>query len=669
MSGTGSLVIHFFSRVSLPAFLGVFMSQSALSAAVLLAAVLVSGCSTNVDGTAPALGGDRALALLNDADGDSFSFGADCNDNNASIHPGAAEVMDGVDQECDGFADTYTVCAIGGSYSTINAAVAAAPDGLTLRICDGVYYERVNVTGKSLHFESINGAAAAIVDGGLLGSTFSFTDSDDSTITDLTVRRGSATTGGGVNCSRSGVTLQGAVVLSSNAVNGAGIYANFCTMNVFDSTVSGNVATFQGGGIAADDTDLLVDGSLISSNRAAEGGGLHGHDSEGNFVVRNSTILANVSTTWGGGLWADEEPVIEDNLFDDNTASWEGGGAYLHITGGNLSRNVFQNNWGGNDGGGLYYNRGTGLINNNTFLNNTSADDGGAARLREAFSTFQDNWIEGNYAYDDGGGVKSCHTDNVHLRNTYVGNTAVDQGGGLEVDNEYSHVVENVFIGNTATQGGGLSMHTNLGVQQVTDCEFYDNVASDRGAGLNTKNNPFSIEVTGGIFSGNTAKNGGAIYAYSHIVLKNSLVLDNTGTSAGGGVYARQYGGLIENVVFDGNSSGSGAALRFNSWAGTGRNNSITNNLTGKAVGASGTLPAAWAYNNAYGNAGNYNSTMGDRTGQSGNISVNPLYVGADDFHLGAGSPLINAGDPTLLDPNGTVSDIGAYGGPEGSGW
>ena len=34
------------------------------------------------------------------------------------------------------------------------------------------------------------------------------------------------------------------------------------------------------------------------------------------------------------------------------------------------------------------------------------------------------------------------------------------------------------------------------------------------------------------------------------------------------------------------------------------------------------------------------------------------------DLHLGLSSPLIDAGDPTVLDPDGSPSNIGAYGGP-----
>ena len=39
------------------------------------------------------------------------------------------------------------------------------------------------------------------------------------------------------------------------------------------------------------------------------------------------------------------------------------------------------------------------------------------------------------------------------------------------------------------------------------------------------------------------------------------------------------------------------------------------------------------------------------------------------DLHPIAGSPTEDAGDPEILDPDGTRSDIGAYGGPGAAGW
>ena len=43
-----------------------------------------------------------------DADKDGFDASIDCNDDNASIHPNATEVCDGVDNNCDGFTDDAT---------------------------------------------------------------------------------------------------------------------------------------------------------------------------------------------------------------------------------------------------------------------------------------------------------------------------------------------------------------------------------------------------------------------------------------------------------------------------------------------------------------------------------------------------------------------------------
>ena len=99
--------------------------------------------------------------------------------------------------------------------------------------------------------------------------------------------------------------------------------------------------------------------------------------------------------------------------------------------------------------------------------------------------------------------------------------------------------------------------------------------------------------------------------------------------------------------------------------------NVIKNNLTFNSdkgiVATPGENPVI-KYNNSWNNTVNYSGFTPDST----NLSVDPMVVNTDtsqgelDFHLQMFSPLINKGDPEILDKDGTRSDIGLYGGPFG---
>ena len=66
----------------------------------------------------------------------------------------------------------------------------------------------------------------------------------------------------------------------------------------------------------------------------------------------------------------------------------------------------------------------------------------------------------------------------------------------------------------------------------------------------------------------------------------------------------------------------------------------------------------------------NYSNTTQDIVGD-GNINADPMFVDPEnaDFRLKARSPSIDAGDPTIFDPDGSRSDMGAYGGPGAADW
>lgn len=83
-----------------------------------------------------------ATTPINDADGDGYDITEDCNDNDPSINPGATEVCDGVDNNCDEYIDdNYVFSAfqqpINPDNSSIFKAGRTIPVKLSLLDCSG----------------------------------------------------------------------------------------------------------------------------------------------------------------------------------------------------------------------------------------------------------------------------------------------------------------------------------------------------------------------------------------------------------------------------------------------------------------------------------------------------------------------------------------------------
>jgi parallel beta-helix repeat protein len=74
------------------------------------------------------------------------------------------------------------------------------------------------------------------------------------------------------------------------------------------------------------------------------------------------------------------------------------------------------------------------------------------------------------------------------------------------------------------------------------------------------------------------------------------------------------------------------------------------------------------SYNDLWDNVINYTASgpASIDTSLGGNIYLDPMFVGGDDYHLQYASPCINAGDPSIKDPDSSRSDIGCYGGTYG---
>jgi parallel beta-helix repeat protein len=74
------------------------------------------------------------------------------------------------------------------------------------------------------------------------------------------------------------------------------------------------------------------------------------------------------------------------------------------------------------------------------------------------------------------------------------------------------------------------------------------------------------------------------------------------------------------------------------------------------------------SYNDLWNNVQSFTTANGATidTSLGGNIYLDPMFVGDEDYHLQYGSPCIDAGDPNIKDIDSSRSDMGCYGGTWG---
>jgi hypothetical protein len=256
-------------------------------------------------------------------------------------------------------------------------------------------------------------------------------------------------------------------------------------------------------------------------------------------------------------------------------------------------------------------------------------------------------------------------------------------GGGIFIDSA-SPTLTHLWIddNHALSRGGGLFLVG--GMPELDNVRFTDNQADDYGGGIATyqDSNP---RVKHTLISGNWANyDGGGVWSQgmggSH--LDNVVITDNMAEQGyGGGIYASDYNApVLDHVVIDGNEAGEdggGIAFRTSTWPMSVSNSVILFNDAdaGGAVSVVGG-DVELSYCDIYANSPTDWDGMDSPVGTDGNLQQNPAFADVLDLdpanwdhHLNHTSPLIDAGDPSTIDPDGSRADIGPYGGPEAGGW
>jgi len=198
--------------------------------------------------------------------------------------------------------------------------------------------------------------------------------------------------------------------------------------------------------------------------------------------------------------------------------------------------------------------------------------------------------------------------------------------------------------------GGGIAC---VECEAIITQNIIRNNTSFAGAGIMTY--PFSDPSTGA-------------GSFGQPMISNNLIYDNS-ANIGGGVVLLYAGHLINNTIVGNDSSygGDGDGYAGNVYTASEPefglceivNNIVCNAKSGSGIFLAGTAEDLIAFNDVWNNTGGnfgsqnpltgemiYDSSV-DRTGKDGNISEDPLL--GDNFHIAAGSPCHDTGDPNYV--------------------
>ena len=296
------------------------------------------------------------------------------------------------------------------------------------------------------------------------------------------------------------IDVQGSTISGNTAdFDGGGIFSLGSQTNVTDSIISGNSAGNDGGGISQGGNAITVTNSTIDDNSVGgDGGGMAANNAT--TTITDTTISDNTAKENGGGIWQNRGTItVSDSTIVDNSAEVSGGGIFVaNVANSTVNGSMINNNSAGNDGGGIFHR------NENEPPNPVS------------ILTVSETTIHENSASVRGGGIFNDRGRLAVNMSHLSDNTAESNGGGIANDSGHLTLAASTLSGNSATVGGGLSHYGNLFA-------------------------PGAMEVTSSTLSGNSAMLGGGAFlfpsSFETPAIRHSTLADNSASNAGGGLF------------------------------------------------------------------------------------------------------------------------------------
>jgi hypothetical protein len=371
-----------------------------------------------------------------DYDGDGHEVDTDCDDRASAIHPGARELPDCVDHDCDP--------ATGAPEGGVWLGVEGELEGVVL---DETQLSRLRLGGHRSYALWVCGgdhAASIVVDEETLGLTVRGLGADSTTLRPAEP---------GVPLLRA--VSSGKIGLHGLHITGAtgdepAVSVEDVTIEISETLWSGNHTTDYGGGLLAWDAEVDISGSVFEENSAWRGAGAS-INGRGSARIRATEFRHNAAGSSGGGLQVFWGPVVlEDVVFVGNDA-YGGGGLRAEGTAIELVRVVMLDNAAEVAGGGASFSTSETHIEDSVFIGNQADNTGGVfstSPIRVVDSLFEANrsdWFAGGLAVWDGTSGEPSHGE--LLRVAFVDNVG-DAGGAVTIYNSTLEGEEVDFAGN-----------------------------------------------------------------------------------------------------------------------------------------------------------------------------------------------------------------------------
>lgn len=242
-------------------------------------------------------------------------------------------------------------------YATIQAAIDDAQSGDTVLVDDGTYNEAIDLLGKAITLESVNGAATTIIDG---------TGIDTSLVRCVT-NEGADTIIRGIKLYKG---FAGSDDFDPAIIAGGGMFINGASPTLEDMVFERCESGFGGGLYAFQSDSTVTDSLFLQCTATANGGGAQvffNAASGSGVTFENCTFTENYSVTYGGGAYAIQgNHVFSNCIFTDNGRAWfkpftartDYGGGLGWFAGANSTLSILdctiENNTGKILGGGLW---------------------------------------------------------------------------------------------------------------------------------------------------------------------------------------------------------------------------------------------------------------------------------------------------------------------------